>query len=362
MDMWTGNWSFVNGTASAGVPYALELTSDIVTTIMTIAPVVYGTVTVVGLLGNLLVIYVLLCHTREKDATNCYTLNLALADALFLLGVPFSLASNAMGRWVFGGAMCKIVLVLDALNMFSSVFNLAVLSVDRYLATVRANSHTHLRRRKVVTAVCLSVWVAAFLLTIPVMAIGDAFLLEDGNHVCILNWPDDESLFKVFISYTFIVGFVLPVAVISVSYLSVVRHLRRNTSAHPAVAKVSIKMRREVAKKVSAMIVAFVVCWLPFHVCQLLNLTIDLPPTPTVLVLFHLSLAMSYVKTCVNPVIYVFMSQKFRGSLRAALRLDRAKPAGRMYVHERANVALRRLEIPGLFHEEKCEVNVETAV
>ncbi|XP_078575344.1 somatostatin receptor type 2-like [Branchiostoma floridae x Branchiostoma japonicum] len=362
MDMWTGNWSHVNGTDGAFDPQALGFAPAIFTTIMLISPVVYGTVTVVGLLGNMLVIYMLLCHTKAKDATNCYILNLALADTLFLLGVPFISASSAMGRWVFGEAMCKIVLSMDTLNMFSSVFILVALSVDRYLATVRANTHPHLRQRKMVKTVSLSVWAAAFILTIPVMVVSGTTQLEDGTYDCALYWPDGKvvSWHKAFTSYTFIIGFVLPVMVISVSYLLVVRHLRRNTSTHAAVARVSIKMRTKVTKTVTAMIMTFIVCWLPFHVCQLVGLTTDVRPTPAVLVLFHMTLAMTYANSCVNPILYVFMSQKFRGSFRAALRLNRKKSADRMYDCRSATVARRRLEIPAFFEEEKCEVNVGT--
>ncbi|XP_078684354.1 somatostatin receptor type 2-like [Branchiostoma floridae x Branchiostoma belcheri] len=358
MDILTGNWSALNGTDGWYDPQALALAPDVLAKIMVIAPAVYGTMTVVGLLGNLLVIYMLLCHSRTKDATHYYILNLALADALFMLGVPFTSASSAMGRWVFGKAMCKIVLSLDALNMFSSVFNLAVLSVDRYLTIVCSASHPQLRQRKVVTAVSLSVWVVASLLTIPVMAVSDTIMMADGHYACALNWPNGETMswHKAFTSYTFVIGFVVPVSVISGSYLLVVRHLRRNTSAHAAVAKHSVKMRTKVVKTVSAMVVTFVVCWLPFHACQLVSLTTALRPTPAVLVLFHITLAMAHVNSCVNPILYVFMSQKFRGSFRAALRLN-PRPADRAYATgKRVTVARRRrLETPVFFLEEKCE-------
>ncbi|KAI8509960.1 Somatostatin receptor type 5 [Branchiostoma belcheri] len=353
METPTGNWSSVNGTGVADGPQALALAPDVLAKILTVAPAVYGTITVVGLLGNLLVIYMLLCHSMTKDATHYYILNLALADALFMLGVPFTSASSAMGRWVFGRAACKIVLSLDALNMFSSVFNLAVLSVDRYLSIVCHASHPHLRQRKVVAAVCLGVWLAACLQTIPVMAVSDTVLMENGQYACVLNWPDGKAMIwhKAFTSYTFVIGFVVPVSVISVSYLLVVRHLRRNTSAHAAVARVSSRMRTKVVKTVTAMVLTFVVCWLPFHVCQLVGLAVDLRPTPAVLILFHITLAMAHVNSCVNPILYVFMSQKFRGSFRAALRLDPPHADGK-----RDSVARRRrLDTPVFFQEEKRE-------
>ncbi|XP_078698881.1 somatostatin receptor type 5-like [Branchiostoma floridae x Branchiostoma belcheri] len=356
------NWSSWNWTDD--VLSTPQLDTDPITEIA--GPILYGTVAVVGFLGNLLVIYTLLGHTKMKDATYYYILNLALADALFMLGIPFISASSAMKRWVFGRAMCKIVLSMDAMNMFTTVFNLAVLSVDRYLATVRANTHSHWRRPKVAIAVCLGVWLAAVLLSIPVMVVSDTLLLGNGNYMCMLDWPEDSFLFwfQAFTSYTFTMGFVVPLSVISVSYVSVVRHLRRNTPANAAVARIAVNMRNKVTKTVTALIVTFVVCWLPFHVCQLLNLSTDLPEKPT-MAAFHIAMILSYANSCANPVLYVFTSQKFRDSCRAALCLNRDDAADRQRAdRERdARVAAtrrRQSQEDVFFEEERCEVNRAT--
>ncbi|XP_035667899.1 somatostatin receptor type 5-like [Branchiostoma floridae] len=358
-DVTIGNWSSTNET-----DYVLmsQVVSDPLTTI--VGPVLYGTVTTVGLLGNLLVIYVLLGHTRVKDATKYYILNLSFADTLFMLGIPFISASAAIGRWVFGRAMCKIVLSMDAINMFTTVFNMAVLSVDRYLAIVRASSHPHLRQPKVAVAVSLSVWLAAIVLAIPVMTVSDTVMLMNGDYVCMLDWPADNVMlwYEAFISYTFAMGFVAPLSVISVSYVMVIRHLRRNTSTHAAVARASAGVRNKVTKTVSAIVVTFVVCWLPFHVCQLLNLITDLPLKP-MLAVSHVAMVMSYANSCVNPILYVFMSQKFRKSVRNALRLSRKK-AGldlRGYNQNKDTaVARQRRQIDAFFEEEICEVKFAT--
>ncbi|XP_066304471.1 somatostatin receptor type 5-like [Branchiostoma lanceolatum] len=356
----TGNGSAVNGTDDS--LETLLLASDIITTI--VAPTVYSVESAAALLGNALVIYMLLGFTKMKDATHYYILNLALADTLFMLGVPFISVSSAMEQWVFGKAMCKIVLSMDAMSMFNSVFTLAVLSVDRYLAIVYSTSHAHLRRPKVAIAVSLSVLAASILLTIPVMTVSDTVQLEDGTYICFLNWPVDEAMFwhKVITSYTFVVGFVLPLAVISVSYLLVVRHLKASASEHAAVARVSVKVRTKVTKTVTAMIVTFAACWLPFHMCQLIVLAAELRPTLWTLVMFHLAVVMSYANSCINPILYVFMSQKFRQSFRAALRLSWRRNADRRanqrYVRRRDGIAGSRQDMDGFLEEEKCEANL----
>ncbi|XP_019639414.1 PREDICTED: somatostatin receptor type 2-like [Branchiostoma belcheri] len=340
----------------------LVLASDIITKI--VAPSVYGVEIFAGLLGNALVMYMLLGFTKMKDSTHYYILNLAVADTLFMLGVPFISISSAMERWVFGQAMCKIVMSMDAMNMFTTVFNLAVLSVDRYLAIVCSTSHPELRQPKVAAAVSLSVWFTAILLSIPVMTASENVLTEHGHYVCILNWPASEAMFrhKVFTSYTFVVGFLVPFGIIITSYLLVIRHLKSSTSEHAAVSRVSVRMRTKVTKTVTAMVATFAVCRLPFHVCQLVLLASEPRPTLGTLVMFHLAMVMSYANSCVNPVLYVFTSQKFRDSFRAALRLSGRRARQEYGRRQREGLAAaarnRQLGGNGFLQEERCEVNI----
>lgn len=67
----------------------------------------YGTVFVVGVLGNSLVIYVVLRYSKMQTVTNLYILNLAVADQCFLIGIPFIMTTMGLGCWPFGNVMCK---------------------------------------------------------------------------------------------------------------------------------------------------------------------------------------------------------------------------------------------------------------
>uniref|UniRef100_A0A8C3MLU6 Uncharacterized protein n=1 Tax=Geospiza parvula TaxID=87175 RepID=A0A8C3MLU6_GEOPR len=116
---------------------------------MVVLQCIYGLVCLLGLLGNALVIFVILRYAKMKTATNIYLLNLAIADELFMLSVPFVATAAALRRWPFGRALCRTVLGVDGLNMFSSVFCLTVLSLDRYIAVVHPLRAASYRRRRV---------------------------------------------------------------------------------------------------------------------------------------------------------------------------------------------------------------------
>lgn len=77
-----------------------------------VVPLIWGTLTLVGLLGNVLVIYTLFRH-GDKNATNYFVINLAISDFFFLLiVVPLTATLYVLPEWVFGDAMCKITMYM----------------------------------------------------------------------------------------------------------------------------------------------------------------------------------------------------------------------------------------------------------
>ncbi|XP_010127883.1 PREDICTED: histamine H3 receptor-like, partial [Chlamydotis macqueenii] len=80
------------------------------------------------------------------------------------LYVPYVLT----GRWIFGRSLCKLWLVVDYLLCTSSVFNIVLISYDRFLSVTRAVAYRAQQgniRRAVLKMVM--VWVLAFLLYGP---------------------------------------------------------------------------------------------------------------------------------------------------------------------------------------------------
>lgn len=66
----------------------------------------------VGLCGNTLVIYVILRYAKMKTVTNIYILNLAVADVLCMMSLPFIALQLALVRWPFGEALCRVIMTV----------------------------------------------------------------------------------------------------------------------------------------------------------------------------------------------------------------------------------------------------------
>ena len=112
------NWSNRSGGHDSGVPgnrFSFVLYGLIV-------PVLFGVITLSGLVGNGLVAYVIVSRERMRTVTNLLLLNLAVADLAFVTVVPpFTAYQLAAERWPFGDAACRLLHYLVNVTAYVTV-------------------------------------------------------------------------------------------------------------------------------------------------------------------------------------------------------------------------------------------------
>ncbi|KAG7512388.1 delta-type opioid receptor-like [Solea senegalensis] len=185
-----GNFTDSNNTASfaevrcdgdrrlAGSHLNYDDTNPVIIAIVITA--LYSIVCMVGLVGNVLVMYIIIRYTKMKTATNIYIFNLALADAMVTSTLPFQSVNYLMGTWPFGDLLCKMVMSIDYYNMFTSIFTLTTMSIDRYVAVchpVKALDFRTPRNAKIVN-VCN--WILSSAIGLPVM-----FMASTATYLCV---------------------------------------------------------------------------------------------------------------------------------------------------------------------------------
>ncbi|KAG7269573.1 hypothetical protein CRUP_036765, partial [Coryphaenoides rupestris] len=281
--------------------------------------IIYLTVFIVGLLGNTLVIYVVVRYAKMKTVTNMYILNLAVADELYILGIPFLGTQSVLSYWLYGEFLCKVYMTADAMSQFTSIFCLTAMSIDRYLAVVHPIRSAKWRRPQVAKVFNFMVWVLSFLVVLPVTIYSD---VQDRFNSCNISWPDPHSLWStVFILYTAILGFFAPLLVICLCYLLIVIKVRS------AGMRAGLTKRRQSERKVTRMVViivvVFVMCWLPFFVTNMVNLVHIIPENSVSAVFYFFIVILTYVNSCANPFLYGFLSDNFKQSFRKVLCLHK---------------------------------------
>lgn len=283
--------------------------------------ILYFSVCVLGLAGNSLVIIAISKLDRMSSSTTVYIFNLALADGLFMVGLPFIASQNFMNRWVFGDVLCKAVMVLDGINQFTSVFCLTAMSVDRYMALADPLRFARWRTPRCAKIVSGFLWLFSLLTILPM-----ALRFSADHGLCMPHVVSDAWWLGV-LSYTFAVGFALPFTAMTASYVATLLTIRsqRLKAATPAHQKKSQQVERKVTKMVVAVVVVFGLCWIPFYAlnfCALYQSNLGLSFSRA----FELVVLLSYSWSCANPILYACLSNTLRKHF-SALLCPAAKPS-----------------------------------
>lgn len=276
---------------------------------------VYIIIFVLGLIGNGTVIWVT-AFKSKRTVNSVWLLNLAIADFVFVLFLPFYIDYILRDfHWNFGVVMCKVNSFVSVMNMFASVLFLTVLSVDRYVSLVYLNWCQQHRTKPRAWLVCGGIWVAAATLSCPALVFRDTMHLHD-KVVCFSNFHthDQQKAAMTHIAIVVIrtsVGFLLPFTAICVT--GVLLSMKVKTS------RGSVRVS-SFSKMVTAVILAFFLCWAPFHVFSLMELTIHSSSYLLKLLRdgFPLATSLGFFNSCMNPLLYMLLGKKVRNILKRA--------------------------------------------
>ncbi|XP_078449091.1 alpha-2C adrenergic receptor-like [Lampetra planeri] len=138
------------------------------TTTMVTLTLVVSFIILVTIFGNSLVAIAVFTSKSLKAAQNLFLVSLAAADILVAtLVMPFSLANELMGYWVFGSFWCEMYLALDVLFCTSSIVHLCAISLDRYWSVTQAVRYNMKRTPRRVKRAIVIVWVIAAFISFP---------------------------------------------------------------------------------------------------------------------------------------------------------------------------------------------------
>lgn len=281
--------------------------------------VLYIFIFIIGLAANSVVVWVNVRAERSRYETHLYILNLAVADLCVVATLPIWVSSLLQhGHWPFGEAMCKITHLVFSVNLFSSIFFLTCMSVDRYLS-VALFSDSHSRQKKMVRKlICVLVWLLALAVSVP-----DTYFLQavkpvhSENTFCRPVYPVESAReWMVGIQFSFIVlGFAIPFPVIAVFYLLLAGAIASSPDQERCLSR----------KLILTYIVVFLVCWLPYHGVLLVDalsmlgvMSFSCPLENFIYVSLHATQCLSLIHCCVNPVIYNFINKNYRYDLMKA--------------------------------------------
>nr|UOF75620.1 CXCR1b [Bostrychus sinensis] len=268
--------------------------------------------------GNFLVGWVIRTSQHALTPSDVYLFHLTIADGLMALSIPFSAVVVIKG-WIFGNFMCKLLTLIFDTNFYTSILFLACISIDRYLVIVHASESFKSRQRMCSLLLCGGVWAFGCALALPAL-FSDVSRLKNNSDRMICNDNFDignASKWRIAMRGSrHIFGFLLPIGVMVTCYsITIVRLLKtRGFQKHRAMRVIII------------VVIVILLCWLPYHLSMIVDtlLRADLIPYDCALrTSVNLALAVSknlaLFHSCINPVLYAFVGEKFRKKMKMLL-------------------------------------------
>ncbi|XP_061592474.1 galanin receptor type 1b [Cololabis saira] len=288
-------------------------------------PLLFGLIFVLGVLGNLLVVGVILGLGRRGAAhppgpTNVFLLNLSAADLGFLLVcVPPQATVYSLPHWVFGGFLCSFGHFFTSACMLVSIFTLVAMSADRYLAVVRARSALCVRSRRNALAGVLLIWGASLACSGPVarhQVLLTGHPSAPNSTFCWEDWSGAGQGRRAYKVLVLVLGFLLPLLLICWCYSRVLCHLHKKMMTK---SKKSKRSKKKTTQTVLLVVAAFTICWMPHHIIAMWVEFGTFPLNDATFAFRIISHCLSYGNSCVNPILYAFMSENFRKACRQVL-------------------------------------------
>ncbi|XP_054892817.1 atypical chemokine receptor 3-like [Poeciliopsis prolifica] len=273
----------------------------------TVACVILGLSFLVGVPGNLLVIWTILRHVKQRFHTVVLILHLAVADTMVLITLPAWIYS-LVHTFEFGPVVCNILICVITVCMFSSIFFITLMSVERYLAICHPFLMMRWKTEKTMNGCIALLWLLALLLGLSDV-LTHTLAGSEQNDQCFIRDFNNDTREIIFLCLETLLGFVLPCITLSICYCLVAARLK----------KMRFNSKQKSKVLIHTVVLVFILCWLPYHVINIIDVVcifgtesaIECVPESFI----FSSGALAFFSSSVNPVLYVFFARNFRSSL-----------------------------------------------
>ncbi|KAH8247976.1 hypothetical protein KR032_003987 [Drosophila birchii] len=317
--------------------------------IVALLSIFYGGISIVAVIGNTLVIWVVATTRQMRTVTNMYIANLAFADVIIgLFCIPFQFQAALLQSWNLPWFMCSFCPFVQALSVNVSVFTLTAIAIDRHRAIINP---LRARPTKFISKFIIGgIWLLALLFAVP-FAI--AFRVEElterfreNNETYNVTRPfcmnknlSDDQL-KTF-RYTLVfVQYLVPFCVISFVYIQMAVRLwgtRAPGNAQDSRDITLLKNKKKVSwgigsgsedgkrlissfvpalqviKMLIIVVIIFGLCWLPLQLYNILYVTIpEINDYHFISIVWFCCDWLAMSNSCYNPFIYGIYNEKFK--------------------------------------------------
>ena len=288
---------------------------------VSIVIVLYIIVILVGAIGNIMVVITVVKTRQMWNATNIFIANLAISDVFVcVFDLPLSAYYQITDRWIFGEALCHVILPALAVVVYDSTLTLTLISIDRYLLIVYPLKRKFTVRIAIVFVAIIAV---VSLAVASPMALYSKYVIHDDPELnihrlyCIEQWPHHKYR-MIYTIVTLLCQYFLPLLAIAILYYLIFRRVRQRMQ--PASKKRSRKTRT--TKMLVAVVAVFAITWTPFHLLSLVaELNYDLVKGRWYKLSDALLRVLAMSSSCINPILYAWLNENYKNAFLSMIKV-----------------------------------------
>uniref|UniRef100_A0A3B4G0A0 Free fatty acid receptor 4 n=1 Tax=Pundamilia nyererei TaxID=303518 RepID=A0A3B4G0A0_9CICH len=233
----------------------LHHSNQVATTIMETAAI--SAVFLVSVAANTGAAVLVTCGRRLLANKTILTLNLFVADLLFVSMIPLIVTVRWTVSWELGYAACHTLLYVICMSGCVTITTLATISVERVQAILWLQTVPSLAPR-MVTVTLVFIWAFSALTSLPLSLFFT--VMEEHGHICTLKWPDPAGEIVWNVVFTAL-SFLFPGLIILVSYSKILQ-IAKNYSPHYYISRQDMKLFRTML----VLMLSFLVMWSPIFI------------------------------------------------------------------------------------------------
>ena len=288
----------------------------------------YCLIFVLALMGNI-IIGIIVYRTRSmRKPINFFIVNMAMSDLLFpIVCFPYIVTEMNFGYYILGGpvgqALCKLNYFLVDISASVSIQSLVLIAVDRFGAVVFP-----LRSPLISSKHCrffiLATWIIAVAANIPDALTYELVEYQEGLvGVYKRNEVFGESLsYRSYEVSMLVIFWYVPMVLIAILYMTVVIKLKSQNIPGEGSAngrEQQSRRQKNVLKMSIAIVVTFIICWLPVTIRWFLVLY---PPDSLMTAscgfqyFALIASCLAHFNSAINPCISFIFSGNYRQGLK----------------------------------------------
>ncbi|XP_062606578.1 cardioacceleratory peptide receptor-like [Saccostrea cucullata] len=295
--------------------------------------------------GNSMVLIVIIRTRKLRSRMNIFMANLALADVLVGFSVLIDVLEKFFVDWHGGDVLCKAVRFYQGVASYGSTYALVALSIDR-LDCVARPLQTMGKGFRIRLLIGLQ-WAFSLLFSLPM------FMYEDveihSKQQCHLQFPE-QWMWKLYVILVTLAILFIPALIIAVCYITIVTIVwkkssftissSKNKSDHSCMELSTVitkdsfseektllkpprqrrvhwkrtcdsssrglipKAKIKTVKMTFVIVLAFILCWSPYWIFNILQTFGHLTPSQTLFALIVFFQSLSSLNSAANPVIF----------------------------------------------------------